>query len=106
MALELTLAFTLRQGEFLFEIDQRVESDAVALVGPSGAGKTTLLEAIAGLRSPLDGARCEYRASDDNLEWLALRVAMLGVEADVHGPPELLAQMRTLAGRLERAAGA
>ena len=55
MALELTLAFTLRQGEFLFEIDQRVESDAVALVGPSGAGKTTLLEAIAGLRSPLDG---------------------------------------------------
>jgi molybdate transport system ATP-binding protein len=55
VALELALAFTLRQGEFLFEIDQRVESDAVALVGPSGAGKTTLLEAIAGLRSPLDG---------------------------------------------------
>jgi molybdate transport system ATP-binding protein len=53
--LELALAFTLRQGEFLFEIDRRVASDAVALVGPSGAGKTTLLEAIAGLRSPLTG---------------------------------------------------
>ena len=55
MPLELALAFTLRQGEFLFEIDQRVASDAIALVGPSGAGKTTLLEAIAGLRSPLTG---------------------------------------------------
>jgi molybdate transport system ATP-binding protein len=53
--LDLTLAFTLRQGAFLFEIDQRVASDALALVGPSGAGKTTLLEAIAGLRPPLAG---------------------------------------------------
>lgn len=55
MPLELTLAFTLRQGEFLFEIDRRLASDAMALVGPSGAGKTTLLEAIAGLRPPLAG---------------------------------------------------
>jgi predicted DNA-binding transcriptional regulator YafY len=60
---------------------------------------------MGGAVTPLDGERCEYRASDDNLEWLALRVAMLGVEADVHGPPELLAQMRILAGRLDRAAG-
>ena len=55
MPLELALAFTLRQGEFLLEIDQRIQSDALALVGPSGAGKTTLLEAIAGLRSPVSG---------------------------------------------------
>jgi len=53
--LELSLAFALRQGEFLLEIDQRLASDAVALVGSSGAGKTTLLETLAGLRSPLDG---------------------------------------------------
>ena len=55
MPLEITLAFTLRQGDFLFQIDQRLASDALALVGPSGAGKTTLLEAIAGLRLPLTG---------------------------------------------------
>jgi molybdate transport system ATP-binding protein len=53
--LELSLAFALRQGEFLLEIDQRLASDAVALVGSSGAGKTTLLETLAGLRSPLNG---------------------------------------------------
>ena len=47
-------------------------------------------------------ARCEYRASDDNLEWLAVRVAMLGVEAEVHEPPELREQLRELARRIER----
>jgi molybdate transport system ATP-binding protein len=53
--LDLTLAFTLRQGDFLFEIDQRLTTDALAVVGPSGAGKTTLLETIAGLRTPHSG---------------------------------------------------
>jgi molybdate transport system ATP-binding protein len=53
--LDIALAFTLRQGEFLLTIDQRIGSDAIALVGPSGAGKTTLLETIAGLRRPLGG---------------------------------------------------
>lgn len=55
MALELTLAFTLHQGEFVLDVDQHLASDALALVGPSGAGKTTLLEAIAGLRTPAGG---------------------------------------------------
>jgi predicted DNA-binding transcriptional regulator YafY len=61
---------------------------------------------MGGTVTPISSDRCEYRASDDNLEWLALRVAMLGVDAEVHEPPELIAQMRTLAGRLDRAAGA
>jgi predicted DNA-binding transcriptional regulator YafY len=54
---------------------------------------------------PIDKQRCEYRTSDYDLEWLAIRIAMLGFEVEVHEPPELLAQLRALAGRLERAAG-
>jgi predicted DNA-binding transcriptional regulator YafY len=53
--------------------------------------------------TPIDAQRCEYRTSDDDLEWLALRIAMLGVDVDVHEPPELVAQLKLLAGRLRRA---
>jgi molybdate transport system ATP-binding protein len=53
--LRLSLDFTLCQGAFMLEVHQDLESDAMALVGPSGAGKTSLLEAIAGLRKPDSG---------------------------------------------------
>jgi predicted DNA-binding transcriptional regulator YafY len=55
-----------------------------------------------GTITPLGEDTCEYRSGDDNLEWLALRVAMLGVEFVVHEPPELIEQLRTLSGRLAR----
>jgi predicted DNA-binding transcriptional regulator YafY len=60
---------------------------------------------VAGALEPIDAHRCEYRTSDDDLEWLALRIAMLGVDVDVHGPPEVIAQLDLLARRLRRAAG-
>ena len=53
---------------------------------------------------PLDDARCTYRASDENLEWLAIRIAMLGADVEVHEPPELVAQLGQLGERLLRAA--
>jgi predicted DNA-binding transcriptional regulator YafY len=56
-----------------------------------------------GTVTPIDDERCEYRTGDDDLGWLAIRVAMLGVEFEVHEPPELVEQLRTLAGRLARA---
>jgi predicted DNA-binding transcriptional regulator YafY len=55
---------------------------------------------------PIDDHTCEYRTGDDDLDWLALRIAMLGVDFDVHEPPELGAHLRVVARRLERAAGA
>ena len=67
---------------------------------------TRRLPFLAGALSPIDAHRCEYRTSDDDLEWLAIRVAMLGVDVDVHEPPELIAQLRTLARRIRRAARA
>jgi len=41
-----------------------------------------------GTVKPLDAHTCEYRTGDDDLRWLALRVAMLGVDFEVHEPPE------------------
>jgi predicted DNA-binding transcriptional regulator YafY len=56
-----------------------------------------------GTVKPIDAHRCEYRTGDDDLRWLAARVAMLGVDFDVHEPPELVEHLRVLAIRLERA---
>jgi predicted DNA-binding transcriptional regulator YafY len=51
-----------------------------------------------------DGRSCEFRTGDDDLGWLALRIAMLGVDFEVHEPPELAEHLRALADRLRRAA--
>jgi hypothetical protein len=59
---------------------------------------------ISGSLTRIDDRRCEYRTADDDPEWLALRIAMLGAEVDVDGPPELLAQLDSLGRRLRRAA--
>jgi predicted DNA-binding transcriptional regulator YafY len=56
-----------------------------------------------GTIQPRDAHTCEYRTGDDNLEWLALRVAMLGVDFEVHEPPELVEHLRVLAERFKRA---
>ena len=97
-------------------------ADAVAFVEQSLAGAVRRFEArvtvhapagelaarlpyLGGALTPIDERRCEFRTSDDDLEWLALRVAMLGAEVDVHEPPELREHLQALARRLDRAAG-
>jgi predicted DNA-binding transcriptional regulator YafY len=52
---------------------------------------------------PIDEGRCRYRTGDDDLGWLATRIAMLGVDFVVEEPPELIEHIRTLAARLKRA---
>jgi predicted DNA-binding transcriptional regulator YafY len=54
----------------------------------------------------IDEHTCELRTSDDSLDWLAVRVGMLGVDFEVHEPPELVERVRELGARFERAAGA
>jgi predicted DNA-binding transcriptional regulator YafY len=51
---------------------------------------------------PIDERTCEYRTGDDDLGWLAMRIAMLGVDFEVHEPPELVEHLKTIAGRLRR----
>jgi predicted DNA-binding transcriptional regulator YafY len=55
---------------------------------------------------PAGERTCEYRTSDDSLDWLAVRIGMIGVEFEVHEPPELVERFRALAERFGRAAGA
>jgi predicted DNA-binding transcriptional regulator YafY len=57
-----------------------------------------------GTITPIDGNSCEYRTGDDNLRWLALRVVMLGVDFELHEPPELAEQLKEVADRLRRGA--
>jgi predicted DNA-binding transcriptional regulator YafY len=57
-----------------------------------------------GAIQPIDEHTCEYRTGDDDLGWLALRIAMLGVDFEAHEPPELVEHLQVLAARLERSA--
>jgi predicted DNA-binding transcriptional regulator YafY len=57
------------------------------------------LEALGDHRCRLDGGR------DDSIAWLALRLASLGCDFEVHEPPELAAHLRALAARISRATG-
>jgi predicted DNA-binding transcriptional regulator YafY len=58
-----------------------------------------------GTVAAIDERTCEYRTNDDSLEWLAMRIGMLGIAFEVHEPPELVEWFRTLAERFARAAG-
>ena len=95
--------------------------DAAAFVEQSIAGAPNRFEARVTLRAPAeemaarfpfhagrierrDEHSCTYRAGDDDLGWLALRIAMFGVDFDVHEPPELAEHLGVLAQRLQRAA--
>jgi predicted DNA-binding transcriptional regulator YafY len=65
---------------------------------------TSRVPAHWGAIEPIDAHTCKYRTGDDDLRWLALRIAMLGVDFEVHKPPELVEHLRALALRLTRAA--
>ena len=95
--------------------------DAAAYVQQSIAGAPNRFEALVTLHAaaeeitsrvpaywgaiePIDAHTCEYRTGDDDLGWLAMRVAMLGVDFEVHEPPELVEHVRALGSRLRRAA--
>jgi predicted DNA-binding transcriptional regulator YafY len=58
---------------------------------------------LGGTVEPIDDATCLLSTSDDHLDWLAMRIAMLGWEYEVHGPPELVERLREIAGRIGRA---
>jgi predicted DNA-binding transcriptional regulator YafY len=58
-----------------------------------------------GTVEPLGDDACEYRTADDSLDWLALRIGMLGADFEVLEPPELAERYRALSDRFARAAG-
>ena len=96
--------------------------DAAAYVQQSITAAPNRFEAVVTLRAPaaeiagrvpphwgsiepLDARSCRYRTGDDDLRWLTLRIATLGVDFEVLEPPELLEHLRALASRIGKAAG-
>ena len=61
---------------------------------------------LGGEVKPLGEARCELRTGDDNLDWLAMRIAMLPAEYEVHEPPELIERLGVIAERIMGASNA
>ena len=55
---------------------------------------------LGGDLTPLGEQRCELRTSDDNLDWLAMRIAMIPAPYTVHEPPELVERLRAIAERI------
>jgi predicted DNA-binding transcriptional regulator YafY len=71
---------------------------------PAGEVRARLASGWGEVRE-LDEGSCSYRTSDDDLEWLAVRIGMAGADFAVDGPPELLAALARLGRRFAAAAG-
>lgn len=82
--------------------DVPVRHQARVTVHAPAAQVTQLL---GGTVVPIDAQTCEYRAGDDHRDWRAVRILMLGVEVEVHEPPELVERMGELSDRMARAVG-
>jgi predicted DNA-binding transcriptional regulator YafY len=54
---------------------------------------------------PLDDRSCRLHSHADTLDWIAIRLILLGCDFEIHDPPELADHLRTLGTRLTRAAG-
>ena len=61
---------------------------------------------LQGRLRPLGPSSCELTTADDRLDWLAMRIGMLGVAFEIHEPPELVAHVAALGERCVRAARA
>ena len=57
----------------------------------------------AGTIDAIDAGRCTLHTGAQSLETLSIYLALVGVDFEIHEPPELAAQMRTLAERFTRA---
>ena len=62
------------------------------------------LPTCAGLIEAIDDATCWFEAAASTWEYLAMNLVWSGVDFEVTDPPELLAEVQTLASRYTRAA--
>src|SRR5881394_726570 len=70
--------------------------DAVVTLHAPAQEVTSRVPRYWGRIEPIDARTCRYTTGDDDLRWLALRVAMLGVDFEVDEPPELIEHLREL----------
>jgi predicted DNA-binding transcriptional regulator YafY len=70
------------------------------------AGELAKLRWLGGTVEPIDDATCEVHVSDDALDWLAMRIAMIDFDFEVHEPPEVIERLRLVGDRIARGVGA
>nr|BFD84290.1 YafY family protein [Streptomyces sp. Xyl84] len=89
-------------------MQRRQETYTFAVTFPESAETVAArLPGWFGTPEPLPDGGCRLRATvGDRVEWLAVRLAMLGFEFTVREPQELVECVRTLGARMTRAAGA
>ena len=80
--------------------------EAVVTLHASAREITDRVPSHWGSVEPIDERSCRFRAGDDDLGWLAMRIAMLDVDFEVGEPPELAERLAAMAGRLTRATAA
>ena len=59
----------------------------------------------AGVLEVIDENSCLLHSGSHSLEGITIHLLLLGVDFQVHDPPELIDYMRRLAGRLGQAVG-
>ena len=58
---------------------------------------------LRGTVEPIDERSCELRVGEDDLDWLAMKIAMLGSDFVVHEPDELVERLGEVRDRIGRA---
>ena len=79
---------------------------ATVLLKAPYAEAERLVPSSLGTVEPVDDATSRLRTSADWLQWVAMRIALLGVEFEVESPPELGDALLEIAARVTRGAGA
>lgn len=74
----------------------------VTLALPAPQAATRLGENAGELR-PVDDASCRWHGPADTVDWLAVRLVLLGCDFTVHEPVELIDHLRQLGSRITRA---
>ncbi len=81
--------------------ERRIETSVVLHVPLDEALR--LVPQFAGTLKAVAEKRCRLRAAVDNLDWLAMRIALLDVDFTVESPIELQEIVRRFGGRMSRA---
>jgi len=77
-----------------YEVTATLEASATEIEGRLHHGQ--------GRVEPTEDGRCVIHLEGDYLEWLAFQILWLGVDFEIHGPPELVDYMTALLARLSR----
>lgn len=97
----------LPEGDVAAYVSRRVSSAAwryrarVRVHAPAEVIAERITPAV-GTVEPIDGHTCVLDTGADTIDTLAVYLGLLGVDFDVTDPPELVAHLRTLAGRYRR----